>query len=109
MDQRPKVAMTPDALVHLRAEVDRCDERLLDLLAYRRDLSLRIASVKRERGLNILDTRREAAVVRRSGELARSRDLDAEDVRAVFWRLIEISRRAQAEKGAHPARTDGAA
>lgn len=81
-------------LSELRAEIDRIDEGLLELMALRRDLALRIGEVKRQHGIGIVDPGREAAVVRRSAQLARSRDLDSERVRTVFWQLIAISRSA---------------
>ena len=48
-------------------------------------------------GLPTLDPAREAAVVRRAGELARDAGLDGDDVRYIFWHLIGLSRRAQME------------
>ncbi|MBX6366066.1 MAG: chorismate mutase, partial [Gemmatimonadetes bacterium] len=57
----------------------------------------RIGAANRAAGLPTLDPAREAAVVRRAGALAREHGLEAEAVRGIFWHLIGLSRRAQAE------------
>jgi len=86
-----------------RAEIERIDEALIQMIEERMRLARRIGLLKREAGLTLVHPAREAAVVRRAGELARARGLDDEAVREIFWRLIEMSRRAQADGGG----TDG--
>ncbi len=90
----------PTELEALRAEMDRIDQGLVELIASRRDLALRIGEVKRRTGLSQVDPEREAAVVRRSAEIARERGLHTEHVRDVFWRLIAISHGAVSEPAA---------
>lgn len=82
-------------LAELRARLERIDEALVAGIADRIEVAHEIGRVKQEAGVPLVHPAREAAVVRRAGELARARGLDDEAVRALFWRLIEMSRRAQ--------------
>ena len=90
---------TPAAarLAGVRAEIERIDRQLIDLIAERVRLAREVGDVKRELGVPTLDPAREAAVVRRAGELAREAGVGDEDVRYIFWHLIGLSRRAQME------------
>jgi chorismate mutase len=81
----------------LRADIERVDEELVRAIEARMRLARRIGRLKREAGMTLVQPAREAAVVRRAAELARDRGLDAEAVRELFWRLIEMSRKEQAE------------
>jgi chorismate mutase / prephenate dehydratase len=89
---------TPDQAA-LRAEIERIDRALIGLIAERVTVARRVGAAKRAAGLPTLDPAREAAVVRRAGELAREAGLADEDVRYIFWHLIGLSRRAQMEEG----------
>ena len=90
---------TPEELKHLRDEIERIDHELIGLIKERVELARQVGVAKREHGLPILDPAREAAIVRRAGELARDAGLADEDVRYLFWHLIGLSRRAQMEEG----------
>jgi chorismate mutase len=80
-----------------RGEIERIDRELIALIDERVQVAREIGRAKREAGMNTLDPAREAAVVRRAGELARERGLDDEVVRRIFWQLIALSRSAQNE------------
>ncbi|MDQ3696431.1 MAG: chorismate mutase [Gemmatimonadota bacterium] len=82
-------------LAHLRDEIERIDRELIGLMAERVRLARAVGNAKRSAGLPTLDTGREAAVVRRAGELAREAKCADEDVRYIFWHLIGMCRRAQ--------------
>ena len=82
-------------LARLRDAVEEVDARLVALIAERMRLAGAIGTAKRRLGRPTLDLRREAAVVRRSGELARQHGIDDEAVRSLFWQLMAIARRAQ--------------
>ncbi len=84
-------------LAELRGEIERIDHQLIALIAERVRLAREVGAVKRELGVPTLDPAREAAVVRRAGELAREAGVGDEDVRYIFWHLIGLSRRAQME------------
>ena len=92
MTPRPS---TPPRLEQLRAEIQRLDEALVQLIAERTRVAREARVAKRDAGLPLVDTAREAAVVRRAGTLAGAAGLPKEDVREIFWRLIALSRGAQ--------------
>ena len=92
--------MTPstegnDALVALRAQLERIDAELVTLLARRVALAREIGDHKRDAGLAALDVRREAAVLRRAGALAREAGLPEEATRQLFWNIIGMCRHVQ--------------
>jgi chorismate mutase len=80
-----------------RGEIERIDRELIALIDQRVQVAREIGRAKRAAAMNTLDPAREAAVVRRAGELARERGLDDEVVRRIFWQLIALSRSAQNE------------
>jgi len=84
-----------EALAALRGDIGRIDEQLVSLVAERVRLARAVGEAKRALGLPTIDPSREAAVVRRAGELARDAALDEAEVREIFWHLIALSRRAQ--------------
>ncbi|HEX8906860.1 MAG TPA: chorismate mutase [Longimicrobiaceae bacterium] len=96
--QAPAPAAT-ERLAELRTEIERIDRSIIALIAERVQLGREVGEVKRELGLPTLDPAREAAVVRRAGQLAREVGVGDEDVRYIFWHLIGLSRRAQMEEG----------
>ena len=59
------------------------------------ELARAVGTHKREAGLATLDAKREAAVLRRAGTLAREAGLPEEAVRQLFWTIIGICRHAQ--------------
>ena len=81
----------------LREEIEAIDRSLIELIARRVDLAREVGRAKRAEGLPTLDPAREAAVVRRAGQVAREVGIEDEDVRYIFWHLIGLSRRAQSE------------
>lgn len=87
-------------LTHLRDEIEQVDRALVALIAKRVELARAVGRVKRMRGLPTLDPAREAAIIRRSGMLARENGLAEEDVREIFWHLVGLSRRAQIDTSA---------
>lgn len=93
----------PADLHALREEIEEIDRTLIALIARRVQAARQVGRTKRANGLPILDPAREAAVVRRAVELARSYQLDEEDMREIYWHIIGLSRRAQLEGHAEPA------
>jgi chorismate mutase len=84
-------------LARCRAEIERVDNEIVELLAKRLALGKRTGELKRLAGLPILDPTREAAVIRRVTGVARDAGLPSEPVREVFWQIVGMSRRAQDE------------
>ena len=89
--------MNNPELIRLRDEIEQIDRSLVALIAKRVELARAVGNVKRAHGLATLDPAREAAIIRRSGVLARENGLAEEDVREIFWHLVGLSRRAQLE------------
>ena len=85
-------------LQHVRGEIERIDRAIVGLIAERVALARRVGPLKQALGMPILDPPREAAIVRRAGELAREAGLSDEDVRYVFWHLVGLSRRVQLQE-----------
>jgi chorismate mutase len=95
--------MTPPALERLRAEIERVDQALIELIGERVRAARRAAAAKRAAGLPTLDPAQEAAVIRRAAALARDASLPEEDVRDLFWLIVGLTRRAEQEaSGAAP-------
>ena len=84
MDSEPE-------LQSLRREIDQIDRELLELLARRMRLVLRVGDYKRDRELPVYDPERERAILERLAQDAPS-PLTAESVKRVFERLIDESR-----------------
>jgi chorismate mutase len=78
-----------------RLDIDRIDRELVILISHRVRLARRIGEEKRAASAMVIDPAREAAVVRRAGELARAAGIDDEGVRQIFWQLIALSREVQ--------------
>jgi chorismate mutase len=97
---QPFAATNNADISRLRAEMERIDDELVRIIARRCALSRQLGEAKLERQLPVIDTAREAAVVRRAAEQARRAGIDDEPVRQVFWCLIELSRRSQADERA---------
>ena len=89
----------PTVLPDLRDEIRGIDDELLALVQKRLQVARRVADAKRDAGLPVLDPAREAAVVRYAGEFAREHGLVEEDVRALFWTLVGLTRRAELTLG----------
>lgn len=82
-------------LERLRSEIEQVDQELVRLIARRIDIARSIGEAKKAAGLPTLDPAREAQLLRRIGTLAREAGLEPEELRAVFWQLISMTRRAQ--------------
>lgn len=82
-------------VARLRTAIDGVDTRLVALLAERLGLARETAAAKQLAGAPPSDPGREAEVVRRAAAEARAQGLDAEVVRAIFWRIIELSHRGR--------------
>jgi chorismate mutase len=81
-----------------RREIERADRAIVELLGERLRAAEIVAVAKRGAGVPVLDPQQEARVVRRAGEWAREAALPDEEVRELFWRIIAITRRAQARE-----------
>ena len=90
--------MSSDALAKCRKDIERIDTDIVRLLRDRVRIGREVGALKRSMGLPTIDPAREAEVIRRAGELARDAGLMDEPVRAIFWQIIGLSRRAQVDE-----------
>jgi chorismate mutase len=84
-------------LAEARASIERIDREIVERIVERVALARRVGPLKRALGMPLLDPPREAAVVRRAALLAREAGVAGEEVRALFWQLVGLCRRAQTE------------
>ena len=90
-------APSDPTLAELRAEIERVDATIIGAIAERMALSRAVGRVKTAMGQPITDPAREAAVVARASAMAREVGLPDDEIRALYWRLIAFSRKAQME------------
>jgi chorismate mutase len=84
-----------DSLERVRASIEQLDQRIIDLIGERVELSRQVGTLKRSAGLPTLDPAREATVLRRVASQARAAQLPDEPVREIFWHVIALCRAAQ--------------
>ena len=83
------------SLSELRAAIEEVDARLISVIAERLTPARAVGQLKAADGEPVLDPAREAAVVTRVSALSREAGLPADEIRALYWRLLAMSRRAQ--------------
>jgi chorismate mutase len=87
------------ALHAVRTEIEQVDEAIMAAIARRMELARAVRAVKARAGQPVLDPAREAAVVTRASARAREAGLPEDDVRALYWKIIAMSRKAQTGAG----------
>jgi chorismate mutase/prephenate dehydratase len=87
--------MSDEELERLRQDLDRIDDRLVDLLAERQEAIGRVARLKAGTNLPLRDLLREAGQMTRLAERARARELDELFVLRVFREVVDHSVRTQ--------------
>ncbi|MES2522692.1 MAG: chorismate mutase [Gemmatimonadota bacterium] len=88
--------MIAGSLPELRTAIDAIDTELIAMIGERIAIARRVGAIKGTEGLPVMDPAREAAVVSRAARMAREAGLPEDEIRALFWQLIAITRRAQA-------------
>lgn len=84
------VSQEPD-LDALRREIDELDRKILELVAARMRVVLRVGAHKREHGMPIYDPGRERQILEKLASAAPT-PLTAESARRIFERLIDEAR-----------------
>lgn len=82
-------------LEQLRGEIDGVDHRLIQLLARRGEISKEIGQYKREKGLEIRDTKREAELMEKRMQWAADLGVDRDLIKDLFCRMMRTSREIQ--------------
>lgn len=85
--------MDPE-LAELRDAIDSLDRQILELVAQRVEVVLKVGDYKRARALRVYDPARERDVLDKLSAACRS-PLTKETVRRIFERLIDESRRLE--------------
>ena len=88
--------MTYEAEVgKLREEINRLNVEIVEKLARRVEVAMRIGEVKRRHGKPVVDRSREARVYDQIRGLARGFDVDPEGVERVFREVVRLCTEAQ--------------
>lgn len=90
--------MTTDSLQTLRQDIDAVDEEIIAAIVRRMTLARAIGALKQQAGQPVLDPAREASVVSRAAMRGRDAGLPEQDVRALYWQLMALARRAQMQE-----------
>lgn len=93
------------SLEEVRAEIQRIDRNIVDLIKKRTELSEKVLESKRKSGLPINDETQNKVVLERAVDNAIEFNLDTNPVRSIFKILIEMSIEHQQElsgKGKFP-------
>ncbi|RLI09133.1 chorismate mutase [Candidatus Bathyarchaeota archaeon] len=80
-----------------RREINRLNEEIVEKLARRVEVAVKIGAVKRRHGRPIVDRSREARVYQQIRGLAERRHLDPDGVERVFREIIRLCTEAQTE------------
>ena len=91
---RPGDSRRSPTLAGLRAEIDRIDQDLVDLLNRRSEMAVQIGQIKQAQGLDIWSSSREDEVVARALQASRG-PLPHETLRLIFRELMSSSRSLQ--------------
>jgi chorismate mutase len=86
---------TDPEFVALREAIDSIDSKILQLIADRVRIVLRVGEYKRQRGIDAYDPERERTLLDRLAQEA-PEPLEGETVRRIFERLVDESRRMEA-------------
>jgi chorismate mutase len=81
----------------LRREINRLNAEIVEKLAERVEVALRIGEVKRRHGRPIVDMSRESKVYEHVQELAQGKGIDSEGVVRVFREIIRLCTEAELE------------
>jgi chorismate mutase / prephenate dehydrogenase len=84
-----------DQLKEYRSDIDLIDGQIIDLLAERMATVRKIGEIKQDEGLPVCVESRERLVLDRIAELAKEKDLPADEVRELFKLIIKTSRKEQ--------------
>ncbi len=105
MEQQNQHNLVPDDLLPLRAEIDKIDHQILDLLSQRNAVVEKVAEVKKTTGYGIRDFSREKELLADRGNRAASAGLRSEVIESLFRVILWASRDRQASLGAEVPRT----
>ena len=88
---------TTENLAQLRAQIDECDNQLIEVLAKRMRVCREIGTFKKEHGMTVLQTTRYNEILDKRGAQATLCGMSAELIKRVFEAIHEDSVRQQME------------
>jgi chorismate mutase len=80
-----------------RRKISDIDEKIIELIDQRMEVSKKIFEAKRMEGRQISDPKREEQVLRMAADMAKERNLDEDAIREIFVILIRMSLEKQHE------------
>ena len=78
----------------LRKQIDETDEKLVKLFERRMELAIKIGAIKEEKGLQILNSKREEEVIKRNISLLENKEL-YQELEIFFKTIMDSSKRIQ--------------
>ena len=100
MEHQQESNLVPEALIPLRAEIDKIDHAILHLLGKRNAVVDKVAQVQKSTGLGIRDFIRERDLLGDRGQRAEGIGLRSEVIESLFRVIVWASRDRQASLGA---------
>ncbi len=85
-----------DPLTPLRGEITAIDESIVELLEKRFEVVEEIAEIKQEKGIKVLDQKREEELLYKLKSSVK--DTDEEMIESIYERILAVSREKQSEK-----------
>lgn len=86
-----------EEIENLRKEIDRLNIEIVEKIAERVDITLKIGKVKQNHGQPIVDKDREAKVLKQVNELASELDVAPGGIERVFKEIISLCTEAELE------------
>lgn len=84
-----------ESIENLRNQIDMIDADLLDLIAERKEVVKKIRDIKKAKGMQVKDVKREKEVLEKRKELAKKLDLDERFVSEIFKKLMDYAKKVQ--------------
>ncbi len=81
----------------LRSNLDEIDREILELLINRTRIVRRIATLKKQHSIPIIDKKREEEIYSNVTRIASKHDLDSFQIKSIFREILLLSKRVQNE------------
>lgn len=81
----------------LRSDLDELDIEILRLLMRRTEIVKKIGLIKKQFSIPIVDRKREERVYNNVKEFALKYELDSDQIRSIFKKIVQFSKKVQSE------------
>lgn len=82
----------------LREQIDIIDDKLVELFEKRILLTKKIGDIKKQNGIEMVDTKREEEIINRGISILKNKDLSSE-AKLFLRNIIELSKKVQQKRG----------